>query len=220
MIIRRNGGRRWRSQQATRRGDRQGIVGPDGVAVREGVARGERSADLGEPRDRSAVARRRIALGKGVGNLTEFLSELQRQNVRGVAMTLDTAGVVNAPGDLFAAVAAFEAVAQPAYAANFLEFSRTRPIRFDVVTPSRGETLTPAEIERRAEETRAKIDAAIPNKPYATPKKPRTLLVIESLEDVANHDSPSNVSSSGWRKTAPGRRASATNCEPRYKVKQ
>jgi type 1 glutamine amidotransferase len=105
-------------------------------------------------------------------------------------MTIDTTGVVKAPGDIFAAVAAFEDVVQPAYAANFNEFSRTRPIRFDVVTPSRGETLTLAEIERRAAETRAKIDAAIPNKPIASPKKPRKLLVIESLEGMSHNTIP------------------------------
>ena len=79
---------------------------------------------------------------------------------------------------------------QPAYAVNFNEFARTRPIRFDVVTPSRGETLAPAEIDRRAAETRAKIDAAIPNKPFAAPKKPRKLLVIESLEGMSHNTIP------------------------------
>jgi type 1 glutamine amidotransferase len=149
-----------------------------------------------------------VALGKGIANLREFFAELERQDERQIstrlggdgspvvttrvpiAMTLDTTGVVKAPGDIFAAVSAFEDVVQPAYAANFLEFSRTRPIRFDVVTPSRGETLTPAEIERRAEETRARIDAAIPNKPIAAPKEARTLLVIESLEGMSHNTIP------------------------------
>ena len=120
----------------------------------------------------------------------DFFAELQRQDVRGIAMTLDTSGVVSAPADLFTAVAAFEAVVQPAYAANFLEFSRTRPIRFDVVTPSRGEVLAPSDIERRAAETRTTIDAAIPNKAYAAPKKARKLLVIESLEGMSHNTIP------------------------------
>ena len=94
------------------------------------------------------------------------------------------------PGDIFTAVAAFEDAVQPAYAVNFNDYSRTRPIRFDVVTPSRGETLAPAEIEKRAAETRAKIDAAIPNKPIASPKKPRKLLVIESLEGMSHNTIP------------------------------
>ena len=107
-----------------------------------------------------------------------------------IAMTIDTTGVVKAPGDIFTAVAAFEDAVQPAYATNFNEFSRTRPIRFDVVTPSRGETLAPAEIEKRAAETRAKIDAAIPTKPIASPKRARKLLVIESLEGMSHNTIP------------------------------
>ena len=169
-----------------------GAWAQDGVAVRDGIARVKDRLVYVNLRDRSGrgASARNVVPGKGVGNLGEFFAELQRQEVRGVAMTLDTTGIVRRSGDLFAAVAAFEAVVQPAYAANFLEFSRTRPIRFDVVTPSRGETLSPAEIEKRAADTRAKIDAAIPNKPYAAPKKARRLLVIESLEGMSHNTIP------------------------------
>ena len=169
-----------------------GTWAQDGTAVRDGIARVKDRLLYVNLRDRSGrgASARNVVLGKGVGNLGDFFAELQRQEVRGVAMTLDTTGVVNAPADLFTAVAAFEAAAQPAYAANFLEFSKTRPIRFDVVTPSRGETLAPAEIERRAAEARQKIDAAIPNKPFATPRKARKLLVIESLEGMSHNTIP------------------------------
>lgn len=182
----------------------------DGVNVREGVVRVKDRLLYVLLRDRSARAAnaQNVPLGKGVANLREFFAELQRQDDRQIsmrtggdgspvvttrvpiAMTIETAGIVKAPGDIFAAVSAFEDVVQPAYAANFLEFSRTRPIRFDVVTPSRGETLTPAEIDRRATETRAKIDAAIPNKPIAAPKRARKLLVIESLEGMSHNTIP------------------------------
>ncbi len=169
-----------------------GAWAQDGSNARDEIARVKDRLLYISLRDRSGrgASARNVVLGKGVGNLTEFFNELHRQDVRGVAMTLDTTGTVSAPADLFAAVAAFEAAAQPAYAANFLEFSRTRPIRFDVVTPSRGETLAPAEIERRAADTRAKIDAAIPNKPPAAPKKARRLLVIESLEGMSHNTIP------------------------------
>src|SRR5687767_11752584 len=182
----------------------------DGTNVRDGVARVKDRLLYVNLRDRSGrgANAQNVPLGKGVANLREFFAELERQDDRQISMrtggdgspvittrvpivmTIDTTGVVKAPGDIFAAVAAFEDAVQPAYAANFNEFSRTRPIRFDVVTPSRGETLTPAEIERRAVETRAKIDAAIPNKPIASPKKPRTLLVIESLEGMSHNTIP------------------------------
>lgn len=169
-----------------------GTWAQEGTNVRDKIARVKDRLLYVNLRDRSGRGANatNVVLGRGVGNVGEFFNELQRQNVRGIAMTLDTTGVVKAPGDLFTAVSAFEAAVQPAYAANFNEFSRTRPIRFDVVTPSRGETLTPAEIDRRAAETRAKIDAAIPNKPIAAPKQARKLLVIESLEGMSHNTIP------------------------------
>ena len=182
----------------------------DGTNVRDGLARVRDRLLYVLVRDRSArgANAQNVPPGKGVANLREFFTELERQDDREIstrlggdgspvvttrvpiAMTLDTTGVVKAPNDIFAAVSAFEDVVQPAYASNFLEFSRTRPIRFDVVTPARGETLAPAEIEKRAAETRARIDSAIPNKPLAQPKKARTLLVIESLEGMSHNTIP------------------------------
>ena len=128
----------------------------DGTNVRDGVARVKDRLLYVLLRDRSArgASAQNVPLGKGVANLREFFAELERQDDREIstrlggdgspvvttkvpiAMTLDTTGVVKAPGDIFAAVSAFEDVVQPAYASNFLEFSRTRPIRFDVVTPA------------------------------------------------------------------------------------
>jgi len=187
-----------------------GTWAQDAANVRNEVARVRDRLIYVNLRDRSArgASAQNVPLGKGVGNLRDFFAELERLDDRQIsvrlggdgspvvttrvpiAMTIDTTGVVKAPGDLFAAVSAFEDVVQPAYAVNFNEFARTRPIRFDLVTPARGETLAPAEIDRRAAETRAKIDAAIPNKPFASPKKPRKLLVIESLEGMSHNTIP------------------------------
>ena len=187
-----------------------GTWAQDAANVRNEVARVRDRLIYVNLRDRSArgASAQNVPLGKGVGNLRDFFAELERLDDRQIsvrlggdgspvvttrvpiAMTIDTTGVVKAPGDLFAAVSAFEDVVQPAYAVNFNEFARTRPIRFDLVTPSRGETLAPAEIDRRAAETRTKIDAAIPNKPFAPPKKPRKLLVIESLEGMSHNTIP------------------------------
>ena len=182
----------------------------DGTNVRDGVARVKDRLLYVNLRDRSARGgnAQNVPLGKGVANLREFFAELESQDDRQIstrqggdgspvittrvpiAMTIDTTGVVKAPGDIFTAVAAFEDAVQPAYASNFNDYSRTRPIRFDVVTPARGETLTPADVDRRAEEIRAKIDAAIANKPIAPPKKARKLLVIESLEGMSHNTIP------------------------------
>jgi type 1 glutamine amidotransferase len=182
----------------------------DGTNVRDGVARVKDRLLYVNLRDRSGrgATAQNVPLGKGVANLRDFFTELERQDDRQIstrqggdgspvtttrvpiAMTIDTTGVVKAPGDIFTAVAAFEDAVQPAYAANFNEYSRTRPIRFDVVTPSRGETLTPAEVDKRAADIRSRIDAAIPNKPIAAAKKARKLLVIESLEGMSHNTIP------------------------------
>jgi type 1 glutamine amidotransferase len=167
-----------------------------GVSPREGVAGVKDRLMYLRLRDaaRAAAGRgaggRNTFLGRGAGNLRELFNELNRLNVRPLALTLDTSGVVNAPGDLFASVDAFETVVQPAYGANFTAFSKTRPIRWDLVTPARGETLSPAEIANRSEEVRQRIDAAIPRQAYATPKKRRKMLVVESLHGMSHNTIP------------------------------
>jgi uncharacterized protein len=143
-------------------------------------------------RDRAAMgpSSLNVRLGEGAGNIGAFFDELERRNVRPLATTLDTTGIVSAPADLFAAVDAFERAVQPAYGRHFNAFSKTRPIRWDVVTPAKGETLTAADIERRTAETRRRIEAALPRQAFATPVKPRTLLVIESLHGMSHNTIP------------------------------
>ena len=164
----------------------------NGLASRDGLAMVKDRLVYVRLRDRSGrgANARNVLLGKGAGNLTEFFNELNRLNVRPLSLVLDTTGVVNAPGDIFPAVAAFEDVIQPAYAANFTEFAKTRPIRRDLVTPGRGENLSSADIATRGNEIRQKIIAAIPPKPLATPKKARKLLVMESLEGMSHNTIP------------------------------
>jgi uncharacterized protein len=143
-------------------------------------------------RDRAALgaSSRNVRLGEGAGKIGAFFDELEQRNLRPLAMTLDTTGIVSAPADLFAAVDAFEQAVQPAYGRHFNAFSKTRPIRWDVATPARGETLTAAEIEKRTAETRQRIEAALPRQPFAKPLKPRTLLVIESLHGMSHDTIP------------------------------
>jgi type 1 glutamine amidotransferase/sugar phosphate isomerase/epimerase len=176
---------------------RLGIGVDTGMWAQEGVAPQEALAVVKDRlvyvnlRDRSARGTaRNVLLGQGVGRLTEFFNELNRLNVRPVAMTLDTGGVVNRPEDLFKAVDAFEAVVQPAYGVNFTAFSKTRPMRWDLVTPGRGESLAPEVVKTRSDDVRQKIDAAIPKEAYARPKKARKLLVIESLQGMSHNTIP------------------------------
>lgn len=133
---------------------------------------------------------RNVRLGEGAGKMGEFFDELNRRHLRPLAMTLDTSGIVSAPADQFAAVEAFERTVQPAYGRHFNEYSKTRPIRWDVVTPTKGETLTAEIIEQRTEETRRKIEAALPRQAFAKPTKARTLLVIESLHGMSHNTIP------------------------------
>ena len=143
-------------------------------------------------RDRAAMgpSSRNVRLGEGAGDIGGFFDEVERRNLRPLAMTLDTSGIVATPPDLFTAVDAFEKAVQPAYGRHFNAYSKTRPIRWDVVTPAKGETLTAAEIERRTAETRRSIEAALPRQAFAKPQKPRTLLVVESLHGMSHNTIP------------------------------
>jgi type 1 glutamine amidotransferase/sugar phosphate isomerase/epimerase len=168
-----------------------GVWAADGVSPRDGLALVKDRLMYVKLRDRTrGTAGRHTLLGRGAANLIDLFNELNRLNVRPLALTLDTSGVMNAPADLFAAVDAFETVVQPAYGAHFTAFSKTRPIRWDLVTPARGETLTTEEIAKRSDEVRRKIEAAIPRQAYATPKKRRKLLVIESLHGMSHSTIP------------------------------
>jgi type 1 glutamine amidotransferase len=143
-------------------------------------------------RDRAALgaSSRNTRLGEGAGKLDAFFDTMNRKNIRPLAMTLDTTGIVSAPADQFAAVDAFEKTVQPAYGRNFTAFSKTRPTRWDLVVPARGQTLTAEEIKTGTEDAKRKIDAALPKQAYAKPKKPRTLLVIESLHGMSHNTIP------------------------------
>jgi type 1 glutamine amidotransferase len=173
-----------------------------GIGLDTGLLSGVAARDVLSPakdrllylnlRDRSGrgAAARNVPLGQGTAKLQEFFLELQRLEVRPIAMTLDPTDVVKAPGDLFAAIDAFERTVQPVYGAHFTEFSKTRPIRWDVVMPGKGETPAPDIMRQRTDEERSKIVAAIPTQAYAAPKKRRKLLVIESLHGMSHNTIP------------------------------
>jgi len=182
----------------TGRGKRIGVGIDTGLWAQEGVSPADGLALVKDRllylrlRDRSArgPGGRNVPLGQGTGNLKGLFLEMERLRIRPVSMTLDTTGVVNAPGDLFKAVDAFEAVVQPAYGINFTAFSKTRPIRWDVVMPAKGETPDPETLRKATDDVRAKIVAAIPKQAYAAPKQRRKLLVIESLHGMSHNTIP------------------------------
>jgi sugar phosphate isomerase/epimerase len=143
-------------------------------------------------RDRAGMGAsvRNVKIGEGAGKLGGFFDELNQRNIRPLSMTLDTTGLISAPADLFAAVEAFEKTVQPAYGRNFTAYSKTRPVRWDLYTPGKNETLTAEQIKEKAEEARKKIEAALPKQAFAKPKKARTMLVIESLHGMSHNTIP------------------------------
>lgn len=143
-------------------------------------------------RDRAGMgaSSRNVRLGEGAGRLSAFFDELNRRNIRPLSLTLDTTSLIAAPADLFAAVDAFEKTVQPAYGRFFTTFSKSRPIRWDLYTPGKNETLTAEQIKEKADEAGKKVVAALPKAPFAKPKKARTLLVIESLHGMSHNTIP------------------------------
>jgi type 1 glutamine amidotransferase/sugar phosphate isomerase/epimerase len=169
-----------------------GLWAQEGVSPADGLALVKDRLLYLRLRDRSGrgPGGRNVLLGQGIGDLKGLFLEMERLRIRPVSMTLDTSGVVSAPGDLFKAVDAFESVVQPAYGINFTAFSKTRPIRWDVVMPAKGETPAPETLRKAGDDVRAKIVAAIPKQAYAAPKKRRKLLVIESLHGMSHNTIP------------------------------
>jgi type 1 glutamine amidotransferase len=144
-------------------------------------------------RDRAALgtASRNVPLGEGVGQMAAFFDALERRTTGPLALTLDTAGLDATPAGIGAAVDAFERVVQPAYGRRVTAFSATRPVRWDLYTPPAGTTPpSPEEIATRAAEARRRIEAALPRQPQARPRRPRTLLVVESLLGMSHDTIP------------------------------
>jgi type 1 glutamine amidotransferase/sugar phosphate isomerase/epimerase len=179
------------------RSQRLGVSIDTGTWAQEGNGVGEGLASVSDRllhvslRDRSGrgPTATNVIPGEGIANLTRFFHELNRTKARPLVISLDATEAVTRPADLFRAVEAFEAVVQPAYGAHFAEFSRTVPIRRDLVRPNKGEAISEADRDRRSDEMRQRIRAAIP-KAAAPPRKSRRLLVIESLHGMSHDTIP------------------------------
>jgi sugar phosphate isomerase/epimerase len=147
------------------KGKRLGIGADTGMWVREGVSPQDALAIVKDrlqyiflsDRGTRSDGARNVLLGQGAGNFTALFHELNRQNVRPLAVTLDTRGL-----DLFQAVAAFEQVVQPAFGEHFTAYSRSRPIRWDLVTAGRGEKLAPEAKRSRSKSTRPSRNSRMP----------------------------------------------------------
>jgi type 1 glutamine amidotransferase len=101
----------------------------------------------------------------GRNNLAPLLAEISRRELRPSIITVDTGGGPDVMADLSRSLAAFEKAVQPVVAGRVTQLSRVIPIK----GPDR---LTPEE--------REKITAATPQKPAATPKASRRLLIYDA----------------------------------------
>jgi len=164
----------------------------DGKSKRLGVGLDIRPMDAASARAAVALVGSRLSYVNvgGAAMNADFFQDLRRRGLRPLILTLDTTGLTNASADLFRAIDVFEAAVQPAFGAYFTEFARGVPMRRDLVRAARGETLSTGEIAKRSAETLQKIRASIPAAPYATPKKPRKLLVVESLHGMSHDTIP------------------------------
>ena len=146
-------------------------------------------------RDRAAHGPVRAAtcrLGEGAGKLGAFFDELERRNVRPLAMTLDTTGIVSAPGRSVRRGRRVRegraAGLRPALQRVLEDSGRSAGTSY---TPARGETpdrggdrATKAETHEGASRRRCRA------RPFAKPQKARTLLVIESLHGMSHNTIP------------------------------
>ena len=134
---------------------------------------------------------RNVRLGEGAGNLGAFFDELERRNLRPLAMTLDTSGiVVGAGGSVRRGRRVREGRAaglRPALQ-RVLEDS-SDPLGRRHAGQGRdadrgGNRATDGPRRGRS------IEAALPRQAFAKPQKARTLLVIESLHGMSHNTIP------------------------------
>jgi type 1 glutamine amidotransferase len=142
------------------RGPRIGAYADLGTWMRDGIA----------PLDGVAQIKERLLVLKlgdrsAVGKSATLLAEISRRELKPSLMLVDADGASDVPADLSRALEAFEKAVQPVVSERVMQLSRGIPIK----GPDR---LTPEE--------REKIIAATPQKPAATPKSSRRLLIYDA----------------------------------------
>jgi type 1 glutamine amidotransferase/sugar phosphate isomerase/epimerase len=127
-------------------------------------------------RDRSAPSSkgRDVTLGSGVAGLGEFLREMYRLGLKPSLITVDTTGAADVSADLRRSFEGFEKAIQPLMAERVSQMSREAAIRGP---------------DRLTAEEKQKIEAALPRKAPAKPKKPRKLLVMDIQVAYPGHRS-------------------------------
>jgi type 1 glutamine amidotransferase len=165
------------------RSDRLGICGDTGMWLQEGI---KPLSALSRAKDRLLVVRlgdrnalgpasHAVELGTGVGQISEFLSNMYQMNIKPSIITVDaSAGAAGSTEDISRAYDAFENTLRPVMAARVAEISHTVPIKGP-------DLLSPA--EKKA------VDDALPTTAPARPTKPRNLLVLDLNAGYGGHRS-------------------------------
>lgn len=160
------------------RGKRVGIHADTGAWMQAGLKPVDGLARIGtrllslELRDCSALGAggHDVPLGKGVGDISNLLREANRMGLRPLAINIGAAG--DARG-LAQSVEASDSLIQPALG--------------DAVDTISGNAAITS-YEKLPQEIRAGIEAAVPRKPLATPKKPRKLLILDENVNAYVHN--------------------------------
>lgn len=154
------------------RGKRVGVAADLGAWMQEGIKPVEGLALVKDKlllvkvSDRSALGPkgRAVALGEGVGSLGEFFLAAYRAGLKPLSITVESAGATEA--DLVKNLTGFERVMWPAMA------ERVQVMLDSPAGKIRGPDRLDADMRRR-------ISEAAPSRPFATPRKPRKLLVTD-----------------------------------------
>jgi type 1 glutamine amidotransferase len=119
-------------------------------------------------RDRSALgaAGKDVLLGSGAAGLSDFFLTAFKAGLKPLLINIDASGTPGTYADLEKAATAFENAMTPAMAERVRQYLKTPPGQI-----RGGDKLTA--------EVRAQIDAAVPRRAIAKPKKPRKLLVTD-----------------------------------------
>jgi type 1 glutamine amidotransferase len=143
-----------------------------GIKPAEGLALFRERLMALELRDRSALglAGRDVPLGAGVGEVSDFMRQANRIGLKPSVMNIGSAG---GPERLAQSVEASEQILQPALGDAVDQISRNAAI---------------TSYDKLPQEIRAGIEAAVPRKPLATPKKPRKLLVLDENVNAYVHN--------------------------------
>jgi sugar phosphate isomerase/epimerase len=149
-----------------------GACGDTSAWMKEGVKPADALTQLGNRlyvvrlRDRTSLGAggRDIALGTGAAGVGEFLRQMYDSGIKPKLITIEPTGAGDTFAGLSQSLVGFEKLVRPVFAAQVAQLGRATPIKGpDKLPPGMKE----------------KIEAALPAKLAAAPRKPRRILVFD-----------------------------------------